>query len=135
MMASGIASLALYASIGDSIPPMSLDAPDAMDVVPHPPAPAIETPEVPAVPAMELPPPSAPEDTSREDAGLLLQASPTADAAPAPFSDPQNHTPLDRPLNVTDALSYLDAVKNKFHDQPNVYNHFLDIMKEFKSQM
>ncbi|KAJ7903728.1 hypothetical protein B0H14DRAFT_2666128 [Mycena olivaceomarginata] len=104
---------------------MSLDAPDAMDVVPHPPAPAIETPEVPAVPAMELPPPSAPEDTSREDAGLLLQASPTADAAPAPFSDPQNHTPLDRPLNVTDALSYLDAVKNKFHDQPN----------EFKSQI
>ncbi|KAF5380698.1 hypothetical protein D9757_007032 [Collybiopsis confluens] len=40
----------------------------------------------------------------------------------------------DRPLNVTDALSYLDAVKNKFSSQPNVYNHFLDIMKEFKSQ-
>ncbi|KAE9392487.1 hypothetical protein BT96DRAFT_944593 [Gymnopus androsaceus JB14] len=40
----------------------------------------------------------------------------------------------DRPLNVTDALSYLDAVKNKFSDQPDVYNHFLDIMKEFKSQ-
>ncbi|THV08566.1 hypothetical protein K435DRAFT_708465 [Dendrothele bispora CBS 962.96] len=42
--------------------------------------------------------------------------------------------PLDRPLNVTDALSYLDAVKNQFHDQPDVYNHFLDIMKQFKSQ-
>ncbi|KAJ7773028.1 histone deacetylase complex, SIN3 component [Mycena metata] len=84
-----------------------------------------------------IPPLLAPED--REDAGLLLQptanASPTAtNLTPAPFSDPQNHTPLDRPLNVTDALSYLDAVKNKFHDQPNVYNHFLDIMKEFKSQ-
>ncbi|KAJ7881553.1 paired amphipathic helix, partial [Mycena olivaceomarginata] len=39
------------------------------------------------------------------------------------------------PLTVTDALSYLDAIKNKFHDQPNVYNHFLDIMKEFKSQI
>lgn len=39
-----------------------------------------------------------------------------------------------RPLNVTDALSYLDAVKNKFSDKPDVYNHFLDIMKEFKSQ-
>ncbi|KAJ7475654.1 histone deacetylase complex, SIN3 component [Mycena latifolia] len=74
----------------------------------------------------ELPPPTEEllpplEDSSREDAGLLLQ--------------PTNHTPLDRPLNVTDALSYLDAVKNKFQDQPNVYNHFLDIMKEFKSQI
>jgi len=39
-----------------------------------------------------------------------------------------------RPLNVTDALSYLDAVKNKFNDQPDVYNHFLDIMKEFKNE-
>jgi len=40
---------------------------------------------------------------------------------------------LERPLNVTDALSYLDAVKVRFHDQPDVYNHFLDIMKDFKS--
>ena len=38
-----------------------------------------------------------------------------------------------RQLNVTDALSYLDAVKLQFHDNPDVYNHFLDIMKEFKS--
>ncbi|KAI0784958.1 hypothetical protein C8Q75DRAFT_776889 [Abortiporus biennis] len=40
-----------------------------------------------------------------------------------------------RPLNVTDALSYLDAVKVQFQDKPEVYNHFLDIMKDFKSQM
>jgi paired amphipathic helix protein Sin3a len=51
------------------------------------------------------------------------------------YLDPQNHAPLDRPLNVTDALSYLDAVKMQFQDQPDVYNHFLDIMKDFKSQM
>ncbi|KAJ6513448.1 hypothetical protein C8R45DRAFT_963699, partial [Mycena sanguinolenta] len=90
-------------------------------------------------PALDVLPTIAPEHSSHEDAGLLLQptanASPTADAAPASFSDPQNHTTLDRPLNVTDALSYLDAVKNKFQDQPTVYNHFLDIMKEFKSQL
>ena len=36
---------------------------------------------------------------------------------------------------MTDALSYLDAVKVQFHDKPDVYNHFLDIMKDFKSQM
>ncbi|KAH7872040.1 uncharacterized protein C8R40DRAFT_522237 [Lentinula edodes] len=45
-----------------------------------------------------------------------------------------NAMQVDRPLNVTDALSYLDAVKNKFSTRPDVYNHFLDIMKEFKSQ-
>ncbi|OBZ86626.1 Paired amphipathic helix protein Sin3b [Choanephora cucurbitarum] len=39
-----------------------------------------------------------------------------------------------RPLNVTDALSYLDLVKNRFSDRPDVYNQFLDIMKDFKSQ-
>ena len=39
-----------------------------------------------------------------------------------------------RPLNVKDALTYLDQVKVKFAEQPEVYNRFLDIMKEFKSQ-
>ncbi|KPJ05860.1 Paired amphipathic helix protein Sin3a [Papilio xuthus] len=37
-------------------------------------------------------------------------------------------------LKVEDALSYLDQVKFKFSTQPQVYNDFLDIMKEFKSQ-
>ncbi|KAI8976142.1 hypothetical protein BDB01DRAFT_853430 [Pilobolus umbonatus] len=39
-----------------------------------------------------------------------------------------------RPLNVRDALTYLDQVKVRFSDQPDVYNRFLDIMKDFKSQ-
>ena len=33
-----------------------------------------------------------------------------------------------------DALSYLDQVKVRFADRPDVYNQFLDIMKDFKSQ-
>ncbi|KDR72514.1 hypothetical protein GALMADRAFT_281285 [Galerina marginata CBS 339.88] len=52
---------------------------------------------------------------------------------PSPM-DPQSYSSLDRPLNVTDALTYLDAVKVQFQDQPDVYNHFLDIMKEFKNE-
>lgn len=36
-------------------------------------------------------------------------------------------------LKVEDALSYLDKVRLKFEKQPQVYNDFLDIMKEFKS--
>ncbi|GAA5866171.1 hypothetical protein JCM1840_005098 [Sporobolomyces johnsonii] len=37
-------------------------------------------------------------------------------------------------LNVRDALSYLDRVKVTFTDQTEVYDRFLTIMKEFKSQ-
>ena len=35
---------------------------------------------------------------------------------------------------LNDALSYLDQVKVRFQEQPDVYNKFLDIMKDFKSQ-
>jgi len=33
-----------------------------------------------------------------------------------------------------DALDYLDQVKLQFSEQTHVYNQFLDIMKDFKSQ-
>ncbi|XP_057319061.1 paired amphipathic helix protein Sin3a-like isoform X3 [Microplitis mediator] len=77
---------------------------------------------------------------------LLLQQSPviqhkvhSTSGAPLPPTPPgggvgggaqQNF----QRLKVEDALSYLDQVKYKFSDQPQVYNDFLDIMKEFKSQ-
>lgn len=56
----------------------------------------------------------------------------TADSA---SSGQQASPEIGRPLNVTDALSYLDAVKVQFQDKPEVYNQFLDIMKDFKSQV
>ncbi|GAA5899252.1 hypothetical protein JCM8208_001598 [Rhodotorula glutinis] len=37
-------------------------------------------------------------------------------------------------LNVRDALTYLDRVKMTFADQAEVYDRFLTIMKDFKSQ-
>ncbi|KAJ7603113.1 paired amphipathic helix [Roridomyces roridus] len=37
-------------------------------------------------------------------------------------------------LNVADALSYLDAVRNQYSTQPEVYDTFLDVMMDFKSQ-
>mmetsp|Transcript_12839 Transcript_12839/g.23137 ORF Transcript_12839/g.23137 Transcript_12839/m.23137 type:complete len:93 (+) Transcript_12839:57-335(+) len=37
-------------------------------------------------------------------------------------------------FEIEDVLSYLDQVKLQFGNQPQVYNDFLDIMKEFKSQ-
>lgn len=36
-------------------------------------------------------------------------------------------------MSQKDALSYLDQVKVQFVDHPDVYNRFLDIMKDFKS--
>ncbi|RYP45765.1 hypothetical protein DL768_007941 [Monosporascus sp. mg162] len=46
-----------------------------------------------------------------------------------PGAMPQGQQPI-----LNDALSYLDQVKVQFADQPDVYNRFLDIMKDFKSQ-
>ena len=37
--------------------------------------------------------------------------------------------------NLTVALSYLDDIKVHFHDKPDVYDHFMDIMKDLTNQM
>ncbi|XP_068170907.1 paired amphipathic helix protein Sin3a-like [Antennarius striatus] len=50
-----------------------------------------------------------------------------------PMTSTQGQQQFQR-LKVEDALSYLDQVKLQFGNQPQVYNDFLDIMKEFKSQ-
>jgi histone deacetylase complex regulatory component SIN3 len=56
----------------------------------------------------------------------------TTSAAP---SEPDLESSRSRSaLNVQDALVYLEEVKKQFADRPDVYNRFLDIMKEFKSQ-
>lgn len=44
-----------------------------------------------------------------------------------------NFIPMTRQLGVEDALAYLDKVKRQFHDRLEVYNQFLEIMKNFKS--
>jgi hypothetical protein len=33
---------------------------------------------------------------------------------------------------LNDALAYLDRVQAEFHDQPEIYNKFLQIMRDFK---
>ena len=37
-------------------------------------------------------------------------------------------------LTVENAIAYLDKIKLKFHDRPEIYNQFLDIMKECQAQ-
>ncbi|KIW07558.1 hypothetical protein, variant [Verruconis gallopava] len=64
------------------------------------------------------------------------QPAGTAQPAVIPFgqsavqSAPMNQA--QQPI-LNDALSYLDQVKVQFADHPDVYNRFLDIMKDFKS--
>jgi hypothetical protein len=51
--------------------------------------------------------------------------------APIPGSN-KGHE-LKKQLKETDALEYLNLVKVQFGDSPEIYNKFLDIMKDFKS--
>jgi paired amphipathic helix protein Sin3a len=81
------------------------------------------------------PPRSRPTSTKPEPAPVENGNGNGISTVPASNSVQSNGNANNRPLNVTDALSYLDAVKVQFHDKPDVYNHFLDIMKDFKSQM
>ena len=62
-------------------------------------------------------------DVVMTESPLLLHPWPVVGKAP------------ERPLNVNDALSYLDAVKAQFKHEPDVYKLFLDIMKDFKGQL
>ncbi|XP_043231433.1 paired amphipathic helix protein Sin3b-like isoform X2 [Amphibalanus amphitrite] len=67
--------------------------------------------------------------------GPLSAAPPAGTAQPAPTAaDAGAGQPSYHRLKVEDALSYLDQVKSKFQNNPEVYNDFLDIMKEFKAQ-
>ncbi|KAJ7069059.1 histone deacetylase complex, SIN3 component [Mycena belliarum] len=90
----------------------------------------------PASPRSILNPPAPP---TREPSPAAARTMPHSGAA-TPQTKPGTPSPsikspeTARPLNVTDALSYLDAVKIQFQNQPEVYNRFLDIMKDFKSQ-
>lgn len=38
-------------------------------------------------------------------------------------------------MDLTDALTYLDLVKVQFESLPDVYNRFLDVMKDFKTSV
>ena len=68
--------------------------------------------------------------------GLPPQQTPSFSNAATPQQLPTGMAALSQgqqPI-LNDALSYLDQVKVRFVNQPDVYNQFLDIMKDFKSQ-
>jgi hypothetical protein len=60
---------------------------------------------------------------------------PTSSSDPPPPTGQAAATDGSGQLSVMDALTYLDAVKKRFEGRPDVYNGFLDIMKDFKGQV
>ncbi len=62
-----------------------------------------------------------------------IQKPPVVDLAEEEDAENNSNRPI-RELKVEDALLYLDQVKIEFGDQPEIYNEFLDIMKNFKEQ-
>ncbi|XP_055334399.1 paired amphipathic helix protein Sin3b-like [Paramacrobiotus metropolitanus] len=68
--------------------------------------------------------------------GDFTMPSESSSDASGKLQDPRAHglTSTHPRLKVEDALGYLDQVKIIFNHKPKVYNDFLDIMKEFKSQ-
>lgn len=103
-------------------PPKSEPSPSVTeDVKPA----AIEKPSQPS------PPPASSAPADAVPPAVDPVAAHPEDASAAPLSEDS----MARPLNVTDALGYLDCVKQTFADRSDVYNRFLDIMKDFKSQL
>ncbi|KAF8067547.1 histone deacetylase complex, SIN3 component [Lyophyllum atratum] len=111
------------------------EAQETKEQVDQTPAVAPEEPPVTSEPISEpaVQPPTTP--IIIDEMPALAGPSHRLERPPPPEMQSYGPGPLDRPLNVTDALGYLDAVKVQFSDQPNVYNQFLDIMKEFKNEL
>ncbi|KAL1556710.1 paired amphipathic helix protein Sin3-like 3 isoform X1 [Salvia divinorum] len=73
---------------------------------------------------------------SRDD--VFATSLPKGSAIPSP-TEPSGKAQVStarsaQKLQTTDALSYLKVVKEKFQDKGDLYNEFLDVMKEFKAQ-
>ncbi|GAA5907361.1 hypothetical protein JCM6882_002816 [Rhodosporidiobolus microsporus] len=111
-----------------------------------------QPPQPPGQQHPSFPPPAAAPSTTASAPRLAQQpqqqqqqpASACASQSPVPQGQPQTAAAAAaaaaqqqaafRPLNVRDALQYLDRVKQQFANEYEVYDQFLTIMKDFKTQ-
>lgn len=106
-------------------PTMSGDGDQTMDQKPR------VDPDIPTnALGLQEPPQDIPPSSPALQRPSTMEDDPMHETSPNDAEDLEN-----RQLDVTDALGYLDRVKAQFLDQSDVYNRFLDIMKDFKSQM
>ncbi|KAG8986731.1 Transcriptional regulatory protein sin3 [Tulasnella sp. JGI-2019a] len=95
------------------------------------PAPPPTSEKISLSPALQaqLPPPAIPQETTPHPGTLSITCiglgSSKASSPPGSL----------QPLDIKDALSYLHMIKAKFQDKTEVYDQFLDTMKDFKSQV
>ncbi|KAJ3145353.1 Transcriptional regulatory protein sin3 [Irineochytrium annulatum] len=125
------------------LPPIQHGQPVALPPIQHPAAVPQQQQQPPLMQPPQVAPPQAPMQITNAPM-TITNANPLA-AVAQPIGVAQQAPPQQaagpvypetsfRPLNVSDALTYLDQVKIQFQDFPHVYNQFLDIMKDFKSQ-
>lgn len=99
----------------------------------------------PSQPFGAFPPPQAPSSqappvAASSNGGAGVGSNGLKDPGSGPGNGPStgsgNPSPMGgiRELRVEDALLYLDQVKMEFKDRPQIYNQFLAIMKNFKTQ-
>ena len=65
--------------------------------------------------------------------GDQVPTPPNTIPSPAENKDPSQMAHRQQP-NLDEALKYMAQVRVRFNDQPDVYNRFVDIMKDFKIQ-
>lgn len=82
-------------------------------------------------------PPSQPEVLSTNESSNSLNIQQQQSSAPAttPISTSSSVASgsTTQSMQLNDAFAYLDRVRAEFADQPEIYNKFLQVMREFKS--
>lgn len=84
------------------------------------------------------------ENAEGQEASSVTAPVPTSSASTAipltsttPTSTTSNVTSTGststQSMQLNDAFAYLDRVRAEFADQPEIYNKFLQVMREFKS--
>ncbi|GAA5976417.1 hypothetical protein JCM10908_005492 [Rhodotorula pacifica] len=93
------------------------------------PSPSASTPQ-----QQQQPQAAVQQQQSRQTAAQHAQSrAPPSAPQPQPQQQQQQQQ-TQAPLNVRDALQYLDRVKQQFANDYDVYDQFLTIMKDFKTQ-
>lgn len=66
---------------------------------------------------------------------MEMEPSSMTTSGPQPPASLQGVSQEDRRVGEVDALGYLDAVKSRFRDRLQIYDRFLDIMKDFETNV
>lgn len=72
-------------------------------------------------------------DVSGPSAATAVPLNSTTPVSSASNVSSSGSTSTTQSMQLNDAFAYLDRVRAEFADQPEIYNKFLQVMREFKS--